>query len=368
MGDYDIGKRLCVRYTPAQISSSGDKAGESSEIDLKLEILHAYSPFTLSVVLQVRIHSPTCSPLPPSLPSICVVKIYDRRYDTNTRHRFDKDRPYSAAKEAAYQRYLLEPRDASEEEKSIGQLGREGDDGGIEACLEEASQRFFVDERRAYEDMREVQGTHIPKLYGSIRYTSSNTFGGLGGADSFPPFVANGLILEYFPAITLKEFLDAALLTNPPLYAVISAVCDQAVAVMDRLDGFSVLNRDARLENVLVVSCPAANSDTPHTSSSSPTFPSPTYRLVAIDFACTRLRHADETDEQWRRAKQSMDERGAVGLVAQAHLGRQAGAIGETVDTARLWRYSKSARWKRTLTPKERAAYEEDPEWGLYGY
>jgi hypothetical protein len=269
-----------------------------------------------------------------------------------------------------------------DEREDIFVLGEEEDDGGIEAYIEDACHQLLEDERRAYCDMREIQGTLVPTLYGAVTYTSS----GVSSAhddNRLPPYLANGLLLEHLPGSTLKDFLDAALLTDPPSYEVISAVCDQAVLLMDRLDDFNVLNRDARLQNILVVpvcesnlsrltigadsiAASHVNSTTPSCSPS--TITPPTYRLVAIDFACSRLRYHDETDEQWRRAKQSMDERGAVGAVAQNLLDRRALAREGLVDKERLWRYHRSTRWWRNLNEEEQAAYEDDPCWGLYGY
>lgn len=107
-------------------------------------------------------------------------------------------------------------------------------------------------EMRAYEEMRELQGTHIPSLYGTIRYTSPVALPSDTGELSDYRYTAHGLILEHIPSSTLRRYLEAAMRNEPPLYDNIRFVCDQAMALVHQIDGVNVLNRDARLENVLV--------------------------------------------------------------------------------------------------------------------
>ncbi len=75
---------------------------------------------------------------------------------------------------------------------------------------------------------------------------------------------------------------------------------------------------------------PSPHSPDHHLSSLSP-------RCVAIDFGSSRVRYPDETDEEWRRAKQNQDEEGAVGQVLQGLVKKCAedcnGSLGEFDQT-----------------------------------
>lgn len=118
--------------------------------------------------------------------------------------------------------------------------------------------------------------------------------------------------------------------------------------------------------------------------------------VFAIDFALSRLRHHDETDEEWRRAKENEDEEGAIGQVLHhslrlstlkdhclplphAGLNIDGGRTNESVDGDGdgdedgdeddhwdLWSYKPSWRWYRELDEEEQVLYETDPGWGLY--
>lgn len=111
---------------------------------------------------------------------------------------------------------------------------------------------------------------------------------------------------------------------------------------------------------------------------------------VAVDFASSRLRYEDETEEEWRRAKQTQDEEGAIGWVIRGLLKRSAQASSSSsaagtgggkdipvttnggsegigrVELGEMWRYEPSRRWDRRLTEDEQAAYVADPSWGFY--
>lgn len=89
-------------------------------------------------------------------------------------------------------------------------------------------------------------------------------------------------------------------------------------------------------------------------------------RCVPIDWANTRLRYHDETDEQWRRAKENEEEREAVGVVAAHKLCMAADEPNSIIDRSRLWVFPQDERWWRKLTAEEQVLYEDEPMWGLY--
>ncbi len=148
------------------------------------------------------------------------------------------------------------------------------------------------------------------------------------------PLDINGVLLEY--VITTK------LQRGPIDRDEISSGCQEAVDLVKTVGEYGVLNKDVRLDNILVrtkVAFPPSIPDPPATATPSsflkrfisylPTLPTRLFRhnsplpalrpspCYSIDFASCRLRYKDETDEEWRRAKQSQDEEGAIGSVLE---------------------------------------------------
>jgi hypothetical protein len=210
------------------------------------------------------------------------------------------------------------------------------------------------------------------------------------------PLDINGVLLEY--VITTK------LQRGPIDRDEISSGCQEAVDLVKTVGEYGVLNKDVRLDNILVrtkVAFPPSIPDLPATATPSsflkrfisylPTLPTRLFRhnpplpalrpspCYSIDFASCRLRYKDETDEEWRRAKQSQDEEGAIGSVLEwllkecskgvAQGGPAGGSGGETVpvqDGGGVRPYTPSWTWDRKLTKDEQAAYEADSSLGLY--
>lgn len=140
MAEYEPGQRIEIKLSPNPRSDS--TASHPEEIDLELEIVHAYKPFTMSVVCQARILASSSTTFSSFLPEILLIKLFDRRYQNNSREDYDKGRPWTPMKEAAYRKHLLDapkkrskwwhPRFKSEEEYK--------NEGEMEEFIEEACQ------------------------------------------------------------------------------------------------------------------------------------------------------------------------------------------------------------------------------------
>lgn len=309
-------------------SSSTDRTS------IACKIVKAYRPFTMSPVLLVSISSENWFPLP----STAILKLYDRRCFTNIRTDFDEGKPWSLDKEQEYRQYL---NDVSTGSAALGDFNsptffwdKEVSDGEFEAYLCHVAQRTFDAERAAYARLHELQGRMVPTLYGDIEY--EHVIAGARGDGAPVTDVVPGLLLEYVSALSLRQLVATWTLRDPPLpNAVLAALCNEAVRVVDRISDFEVLNEDVRVDNFLVRQeflAPASRDGGA---------PSVDGAVVLIDLGQCRLRREDESEEEWIQAKWSQDETGAIGFVL---LGLVRQFVGEDV-----WKYERSLRYYRPL-------------------
>ena len=225
------------------------------------------------------------------------------------------------------------------------------------------------------------------------------------------PFVdrhrVHGILIEYVPGLSLRSFVHSALRSpDTKLRQELASIADEAVAVVLKISSYPVLNRDVRLDNMLVraayVSSLRLGGDedtggeimvTPDSFSETaicePTISRNTSRCVAIDFGHSRLRFPDETDEQWRCAKSFYDEerlmvfalryeiRGIFEKIHDAAEGEATiGAGGEMasralkdkcrVEQEAIWNYQQLRIWDRELSPEEHKEREGNASWGQH--
>jgi hypothetical protein len=113
-------------------------------------------------------------------------------------------------------------------------------------------------------------------------------------------FKVPGILLEYIDGFMLSNIGE-----NAPRVSW-QRICDEAIRVVNIVCDHNVLNKDVRLENMMVRQKKGSKKG---------------YEVFMIDFALSRLRGGDETNDEWRRAKWSQDEEGAIGYVMQSRLG-----------------------------------------------
>ncbi|KAI4527550.1 hypothetical protein K525DRAFT_186292 [Schizophyllum commune Loenen D] len=303
------------------------------------KIVKAYRPFTMSPVLLVSILPSAASPENAySLPPTAILKLYDRRCFTNIRSDFDEGKPWSLEKEKEYRQYLDNVSNGSAASLDFGSptffYDNDVSDGEFEAYLHHVARKTFEAERAAYERLRELQGKLLPTLYGAVEYEAiiPNVRDDSGTVTETVP----GLLLEYVSSLSLRQLVATWKTRDPPLpNSILTALCNEAVKVVDRISDFEVLNEDVRVDNFLIredfLASAARDGDAADVDGA----------LVLIDLGQCRFRREDESEEEWIQAKWSQDETGAIGFVLLS-LVRE--FVGEDV-----WKYERSLRYYRPL-------------------
>ena len=288
----------------AQLNLSAESLNDTGRTyNISAKVTHAFYPFTMSPVVRVSLLDPASVGA-----SEAVLKLYDYRCMVNFREEMDNNQSWSETKELAYRQYLKGPRKSFNEEDMS--------DGEFEAYLEERSRLFYKQEKQTYERLKDGQGTWLPNLYCSVFMPRPDGT------------TVKGLLLEYIPSISLRDFVSTWTSRVPPLpIDLLKRVGDTAVALIDRVSDLDVLNPDVRIDNVLVRES-ALNVGEAE--------PEP-YPVVLIDLADCRLRQPEESDEDWRKAKQYQDESGAMGCVLLMKVEQQIGKD--------IWTYERSTRY-----------------------
>jgi hypothetical protein len=166
-----------------------------------------------------------------------------------------------------------------------------------EVYLHDWCSDLYETETMAYEKLRDLQGTQIPRLFAQVRLSIKPTdIEEYVGADFFE---VKGILLELIPGSALEQLADAIPQESW------QPVVDEAIEIVHELSNHDVLNKDVRASNI--VASPIGDKE--HR-----------YRVVMLDFAQCRFRGNDESDLDWGRAKWSQDEEGAIGLVMQSRL------------------------------------------------
>lgn len=253
--------------------TAAEEVSSINKITIIATVIKAFEPFTISPVLYVSLQ-PTH---PGAHPSEAILKLYDRRFATDIRGYYNANE-WTASKESAYLEFkaqdsALLSRDDPDFDSEVMS------DGEREAFIEKMCQLYYGSEVRAYRRLHDLQGVQIPKFYGTVILKD-----------------VGGILIEYIPSFRLREIKE-----HLPKETW-DAIGNGAVALVNLISDRGVLNSDVRLENILVTT-----TDPP--------------RVVMIDFGLTRLRREDEGDEEWRRAKKSQDEEGAVGYVFEKYSG-----------------------------------------------
>jgi serine/threonine protein kinase len=132
---------------------------------------------------------------------------------------------------------------------------------------------WHEDECIAYYRLRSLQGSCIPKFYGSMEFDESA---------SMPPFIdleVHGILIEFIDGITLED-VDSKSLKCPH-------VGEAVILCLEKIFPFGILHGDVRPANVMV------RLDG---------------HIFLIDFAYAKIRRDDETDEGWCEYASSRNE------------------------------------------------------------
>ncbi|RPD62729.1 hypothetical protein L226DRAFT_532282 [Lentinus tigrinus ALCF2SS1-7] len=238
----------------------------ASERTFTFTIDRPFMPFTKSVVLLVR--SQELGPDP------VVLKMYDprfldERFPLPVPTALNPHRHWSLAAERAAA--ALPPGTYKDEDQLYAELPDDPQAHAERTALWEAyfrylSTRCFKDEKMAYENLRVLQGTAIPRLLltGVIIPPDERAIQ--------PP----AIVLEYVP--------DAVSLRDVSIEAVDADLWTTLVRVVDSFTTYDVCHNDINHNNILF---------TPREHPK---------RVVVIDFGCAAVRE-DEDDETWEEIK-----------------------------------------------------------------
>lgn len=262
---------------------------------IKVQVLHVYLPFTVACVMHVQVMDTIDE-------QHAVLKLYDRRFAKELRELWGIDE-WNAGYEESYAHLLSTDRVAdfrqslrdSTTGSILGIFEEDSNDlkpeewslGEDECYVGEWCKHDYDTETKAYNKLRDLQGSVIPRLICEVAIQTQ------------PPCVADpvlaeipGLLLEYIPGVTLNELAE-----KTPRESW-QSIADSAVSAVNAISDHEILNRDVQLRNIMARPCAASDFG---------------YRAVVIDFGRTRFRGEDESDEDWGQEKSLQDEEGAVG-------------------------------------------------------
>lgn len=192
--------------------------------------------------------------------------------------------------------------------------------GHREAYLQKWCDKLYAQELEVYRNLADVQGEKIPILYGTVSVRDKTR-------RSQRIEQVQGLLMEYKnPSFPLRDIPER--IPNRDLWHDIGKA---SVKLVQEIGDMGVLNRDIRLDNILVV--PVQDRASPNSSwELIPSFrqlelegETESFKVFMIDFGIARIQGEDETDEEFRKARRSQDEEGAIGYVLEQYLMRNAG-------------------------------------------
>ncbi len=274
---------------------------------------------------------------------IAILKLYDRRYALGVRDEwYGKIPPWGPTREVEYRKavecgqleaYLQwleseEPDDDGEDsEDRIGNMIAQ-DEGDIY----QRSLLSYTQESAIYERLEHLQGQDIPQLFATVRLDRKTISPPISTDDKTATYLdVPGLLLEYVEGFFLYDLAEH---TPKELW---QPVVDDAIRIVNRITDHDVLNEDVKTRNTLVRK--ADNSTG--------------YKVVMIDFGHARLRGPDEPDLDWRVAKHSADEEGAIGGPMSRQLNKISPGVIVYDD------HANTPRWLGVQTFENPPAYKE---------
>ncbi|KAF8595251.1 hypothetical protein BDV93DRAFT_575592 [Ceratobasidium sp. AG-I] len=256
-------------------------------------ITSTFAPFTISPVVKVFLNSifPHDSSTFVEPPRELVFKVYDRRFAPELR-KFHEAGPVTYESEGRYLEYVASG-SAPQRFKAICQQQDVHFDQGmddppelVEHLLATILPPYFDNEFAVYKRLSSLQEGMIPNFYGITSFINDPILPGLDVS-------VRGILVEFVPGVNLCHI--------NPLESDLDTLIPRAIRMVQVCGDLGVLNQDVRLENFIVKEDGSG--------------------VTMIDFAQSRLRGADESDEEWSEAKWNQDEEGAIGYVAQKKFG-----------------------------------------------
>ncbi|EPE03085.1 hypothetical protein F503_08699 [Ophiostoma piceae UAMH 11346] len=218
--------------------------------------------FTMSSVMDVSIHTLSGTSMH------AVLKLYDRRFGTGLRRINGQYAPHTAADEEAFQSFMRQPESAVflrsfEEEKRTALIPPAASDlhdgtpegtAQYEAALWQECCEYFDCETEAYERLRALQGTSVPRMYAHVCLAPPS-------ADTAPPdpiqspqtthyLEVRGILLEPVPGSAMWDWAISPLSSFDPVMW--QAVVQFAVDAAHEINRRGIIMRDCGPRNVVV--------------------------------------------------------------------------------------------------------------------
>ncbi|KAJ5970428.1 uncharacterized protein N7479_000346 [Penicillium vulpinum] len=265
------------------------KTPDGLEATADANIIKVFEPFTLSSVMLIRM---ACSSL--GLEGDMILKLFDRRFATQLRED-EKIRPWTPDTETEYRQFVL---DGGVSEFVTQLNDGETPEGSIwsaamdETYLHDHMLDLYKTEAQVYSNLKEIQGTDIPKLLASaimpIPYPCQTS----SEYTDIP-----GILLQYIEGFPLTDIEEYTLRESW------QAICEDAIRVINRIGDLGILTEDVKTRSFIVRE-DAGNG----------------FKVTMIDFALCKFRQDYKDVYAWDKWKSIQDEEGAVGYVMQRRL------------------------------------------------
>ena len=291
----------CVgAFLQLKVSRLGGKSSllSPSISSLEVEIVEVFEPFTMSVVLRVRLCSEEACQMTQGN-TTAVLKLYDRRFASELRCQ-----SFQRAWEPSLDESFLEMANSGDaiNYKPIMHDGKVAKPlpswtpEQRELYLHDKCLLCYRQEIQAYDALHALQGSKIPLFHADVSLTS----------DDYPDaeiFTVRGVLIEHIPSFSIG---------NLPLHVSKDkqkTIIGEALDLMRELENYDVVNNDVRLENVLVRSTPTQGGKTGDEDGSTD------LAVVLIDFSHMKVRNLipECSDEKWTMLKCYADEVNRLG-------------------------------------------------------
>ena len=169
-----------------------------------------------------------------------------------------------------------------------------------EAFLHNRCLQFYNSETKAYDALQSLQGIDIPIIYAGVQLQTDASC--TGSNTHF--ILIHGLLLESIDGFSLH---DLEINASEESW---QEICEEGIAIINKINNHNVINEDVRLDNVLVHQSRVSVGNEQRI----------VYKVILINFAMAWVRDCLKdrpTDEDWTIWKCGKDEEGALGCVIQ---------------------------------------------------
>ena len=285
--DRDGGYTLDCPYSEGStielIVTSSISISTPTSTKITAKIIKLFQPVTVSPVMLVEIENGG---------PIMVLKLYDRRCCPKLRDEVPYD--WNEIAEDDYKSFV-ESGEADRFKPERMHPPRPGHPGWLiaqyEKWLHDRCRMLYTSEVQAYNLLQQMQGINIPKLLATVTLQ----YGSSSNSEYQHYFEVQVILMEYIQGINLMDICDHL---DSSVWVEIVESARSLVGRMSRLNFF---NYDVHPSHVIVREVNDHNE--PH------------YEPVMIDFAISRIRREDESDEDWYEANLSWNESDAIGEI-----------------------------------------------------